>query len=108
MKPVPDKSKAADIIEYTAPSPIKPSTLERPPFDAPLVRLKSTISASLQKELYKKLEQKENGTLSIQSKVSDGVITAGTLCKNGGCKQVNGMYRLTETLTHSLGYRLML
>ena len=61
--------------------------LTRPPFDAPLLKLKSTISASLQQELAK---QKENQNASVETKSPQiiGGIQIGARCKNGGCKEV--------------------
>lgn len=82
-----DKSKADEIIEYKAPEPIKPSTLERPPYDSPLVKLKSSISPSLSQELEKKMAQGENASSMVTTPFSDEV-KVGALCKNGGCKEV--------------------
>jgi len=62
----------------------KPAPLQRPPFDAPLIKLKSTISPSLQKELAKLAETSSHENIIP---VSRKEITAGTLCKHGGCNQ---------------------
>lgn len=64
----------------------KPAPLQRPPFDAPLIKLKSTISPSLQKELAKLAETSSHENIIP---VSRKEITAGTLCKHGGCNQVS-------------------
>lgn len=47
-KPVVDKSKADEVIEYKAPVPVVASTLERPPFDSPLTLMKPEIANQLQ------------------------------------------------------------
>lgn len=86
-KPEIDKSKANEVIEYKTPEPLKPSTLERPPFDSPLIKLKYSISATLQKELDKAKADGSSGVAVKNSSISDG-IQIGAGCKNGGCQVV--------------------
>ena len=76
-----------EVIEYKAPEPLKPSSLERPPFDSPLVKLKHSISATLQQELDKiKANPVAAEIVSLSSSV-DG-IRVGAGCRNGGCQKV--------------------
>lgn len=91
MKPKePEKvevEKSQEVIEYKAPEPIKPSLLERPPFDAPLVKLKYSISSSLQQEMDKVSTNSEKNSVSINN-VRSSEIAVGTSCTNGGCREV--------------------
>ncbi len=82
-----DKSKASEVIEYKAPEPLKPSSLLRPPFDSPLIKLKYSISASLQQEL-EKVKATDNSRQIVESNLSSDSIRVGASCKNGGCQQV--------------------
>ncbi|XP_057380892.1 cysteine and histidine-rich domain-containing protein 1-like isoform X1 [Daphnia carinata] len=85
-KPEVDKSKASEIIEYKAPEPLKPSTLLRPPFDSPLIKLQYSVSASLQQELEKSKPTDNSSQTAINNSFSDS-IRIGASCKNGGCQQ---------------------
>lgn len=68
--------------------PLKPSLLERPPFDSPMIKLKSTISSSLAQELAK-IECDGNVPNKVfNNHSSTNTIEVGTTCKNGGCKEV--------------------
>jgi len=86
LKPVEPEKPAEEKIDIPQKKnePLKPSALERPPFDSPLIKLKSTISPSLQKELAKLEESNPSGESTPTAKKE---ITAGTLCKNGGCNE---------------------
>ncbi|XP_046631656.1 cysteine and histidine-rich domain-containing protein 1-like [Daphnia pulicaria] len=85
-KPEVDKSKASEVIEYKAPEPIKPSSLLRPPFESPLIKLKYSISASLQQEL-EKVKATDNSSQIVENNFTSDGIRVGASCKNGGCKQ---------------------
>jgi len=68
--------------------PLKPSLLERPPFDSPMIKLKSTISSSLAIELAK-IECDGNVPNKVLKNYTSGnTMEVGTTCKNGGCKEV--------------------
>jgi cysteine/histidine-rich domain-containing protein len=82
-----DKTLTDEVIEYKAPQPLKPSLLERPPFDSPLVKLKYSVSASLQQELNKMSNKSEENSIPHISNMSNEV-AVGTSCTNGGCKEV--------------------
>jgi len=82
-----DKTLTDEVIEYKAPQPLKPSLLERPPFDSPLVKLKYSVSASLQQELNKLSNKSEENSVSHNYNMSNEV-AVGTSCTNGGCKEV--------------------
>lgn len=86
-KPEVDKSKASEVIEYKAPEPLKPSTLLRPPFDSPLIKLKYSISASLQQEL-EKSKATDTTAQTVVNNSSPDSVRVGACCKNGGCQQV--------------------
>jgi len=87
VKPVePEKPAAEKVVEVPQMmnQPVKPPALERPPFDAPLIKLKTSISPSLQRELGKLVESNPNegNTPTLRKE-----ITVGTLCKHGGCNE---------------------
>lgn len=96
-KPEVDKSKANEIIEYKAPEPLKPSSLERPPFDSPLVKLKYSISATLQQEIDKNKMNPASNKDVINSS-TDGGVKVGAGCKNGGCQKVTNFNFFTLSL----------
>ena len=78
-----EKTVSLEEIENKVPEPLKQSFLERPPFESPLIRLKSTITATLQQELEK---MKPIGIEVPKS--TNNSVDVGTTCKNGGCKEV--------------------
>ena len=82
-----DKSKANEVIEYKIPEPIKPSTLERPPFESPLTKLKYSVSASLKQELEKAKATEDPNPIVTYSSSSNN-IRVGASCKHGGCQLV--------------------
>lgn len=82
-----DKTLADEVIEYKAPQPLKPSLLERPPIDSPLVKLKYSVSPSLQQELNKLSNKSEENSISHSYNMPNEV-AVGTSCTNGGCKEV--------------------
>ncbi|GLH11776.1 Cysteine and histidine-rich domain-containing protein [Gryllus bimaculatus] len=82
-KPVVDKSKADEVIEYKAPEPLVREALERPSFDSPLMTLKVDVSPALAQQV----QSLKLGSNSQETPVSSE-IPIGTPCKNGGCKQV--------------------
>ncbi|KAL0281418.1 UNVERIFIED_CONTAM: hypothetical protein PYX00_002409 [Menopon gallinae] len=77
-KPKVEKTKSDEVYEYVAPTP-KVSTLERPPFDSPLVRLKPEISNALKAEIESVAAKKANAD-------GEEEVQIGTTCKNSGCK----------------------
>lgn len=82
-KPVVDKSKADEIIEYKAPKELVRESLERPPYESKLVSLKVDVAPAL-------VQQVQSLEIGCNSSNLDSTsdIPIGTTCKNGGCKQV--------------------
>lgn len=81
-KYMPDKNTQSKVIEYHAP---KPETLPRPSADLPLIRIKPHVSPLLQSRTSTDLRSDE-----ISSDSTD--VQIGTMCKNGGCKEVILIY----------------
>ncbi|KAK9506189.1 hypothetical protein O3M35_008170 [Rhynocoris fuscipes] len=102
-KPEVDKSISEnEVIEYTALKPIVAS-LERPPFDTPLIDLKLEVSSSLKEQL-KSLKNSEEDKDS-ENGLSDKEIPIGTQCKNNSCKTTyEGRETLTTTCLYHPGY----
>ncbi|XP_046391958.1 cysteine and histidine-rich domain-containing protein morgana [Ischnura elegans] len=80
-KPVVDKSKADEVIEYKAPQPLMRPSLKRPPLDAPLVELKPDVIAPSLKPT------EVVSAASPQKAVANNELKIGMLCKNRGCKK---------------------
>lgn len=88
---MPDEATKDVIIEYHAPKQV---SLSRPPSDIPMKSLKPTISTTLVQQMVATSIIKTNG--SDTSSLTD--IPIGTMCKNGGCKQVSFIYILMKTI----------
>ncbi|XP_067011194.1 cysteine and histidine-rich domain-containing protein morgana [Anabrus simplex] len=100
-KPVVDKSKADEVIEYKAPEPT-PKALTRPSFDTPLTELKPEIAPGLSQQA--ESLQKADDCIAQDSSVSTA-IPVGTSCKNNGCKEVyESEDSLHGTCTHHPGF----
>ncbi|XP_058809973.1 cysteine and histidine-rich domain-containing protein morgana [Phymastichus coffea] len=80
-KPVVDKLKDNEVIEYIPPSLNSIPAIERPPFNSPQVILKPTISPSL-------LEQIKGITVMDNHNNDENKIVLGQNCKNKSCKAV--------------------
>lgn len=78
-KPAVDKSKVDEVVQVTAQRLNNGPSLERPPFDSPLVTLTPTISPTL-------LEQIKGLTSSVVENVEQNQIEIGQSCKNNSCK----------------------
>ncbi|KAK6645104.1 hypothetical protein RUM43_001380 [Polyplax serrata] len=77
-KPEVDKSKAKEVVVCKAPLP-KVSTLERPPFNTPLVKMVPKVSPKLKSQIESIVKQQQETTKNDE-------VTVGTNCKNRGCK----------------------
>lgn len=66
----------------------------RPSTDMPIKRLKPTISTALVQQMAAASISKKNE--NDNSSLTD--IPIGTMCKNGGCKQVSFIYILLKTI----------
>lgn len=88
---MPDKDTKDKIIEYHAPQPV---SLPRPSIDVPMKSLKPTISSTLVQQMAAASINNGNGNDTNSS--TD--IPIGTMCKNGGCKQVLLIYFLLKTM----------
>ncbi|XP_012152858.1 cysteine and histidine rich domain containing protein [Megachile rotundata] len=96
-KPAVDKSKTNEIIEVTAQPLNNGPVLERPPFDAPQVTLKPTVSPTL-------LEQIKGLTSSISEILPQTKVQIGQSCKNNACKATyNGPASDDEVCNHHPG-----
>uniref|UniRef100_A0A1B6GUF1 CHORD domain-containing protein n=1 Tax=Cuerna arida TaxID=1464854 RepID=A0A1B6GUF1_9HEMI len=92
QKPVVDKSKADEVIEYRAPKPITEVADIRPSFDSPLTTVTPAVSDVLRKQV---ASCNQNSTNTIKAYDGQGDVPIGTACKNNGCKQI---YEGPETL----------
>lgn len=88
---MPDETTKDVIIEYHAPKQV---SLSRPPTDIPMKSLKPTISTTLVQQMAATTISKTNG--NDTNSLTD--VPIGTMCKNGGCKQVSFIYILIKTI----------
>ncbi|KAJ8919102.1 hypothetical protein NQ315_012087 [Exocentrus adspersus] len=86
-KPVAKEINNAEVVDV---KPLVRKSLERPPFDSPLVTMKPEIAPSLN-QMINANEMKE-----VQEKGSDEIVI-GTSCKNGGCKETYSGPEINET-----------
>lgn len=99
-KPKTDKSKVDEVIIVQGPKPVDPS--ERPSGDEPLIELKKTVAANLEKALESLKLIAENQ--SQNDSTSNATIPIGTSCKNHGCQSsYQGIQSDQETCTHHPG-----
>ncbi|XP_054258498.1 cysteine and histidine-rich domain-containing protein morgana-like [Macrosteles quadrilineatus] len=101
QKPVVDKSKAAEVIEYRAPKPFTEPTVERPSFDSPMTTMVPAVSDVLRQQV----AACKQGEGDVTPDNSQGGIPVGTACKNNACKVTyEGPETLKTPCVHHPGY----
>ncbi|XP_025995378.1 cysteine and histidine-rich domain-containing protein [Solenopsis invicta] len=78
-KPPVDRCKADEVIQIVTRPLNNGTSIQRPPFDAPQLKLSPTISPTL-------LEQIKGLTALENVKQTEGVVQIGQTCKNSSCK----------------------